>query len=173
MRECTDCNMCCRMFAIDDVELKKPIKVLCPHYSSEAHNCSIYAQRGKVCSNYQCFWLRNILPEWAKPNQLGILFDRLVSMGGVIYLIGYVDDLSDNIEKTVHHMNQSGLSVMIRSAAEDYKKSYVYASDQEPHPKLLELAAQGNVPSMDAYMITAKTTIAATSAYGNPPLIIG
>lgn len=165
--------MCCRMFAIDDEVVKKVAKVLCPHYSREAHNCTIYDHRGKVCVNYKCFWLSGMLPEWAKPDKLDIVFDRLVSMGGVVYLVGYVDNFTDKIDKAIYHMNKSGISVLIRSGAEDYKRVYLYQGSLPLNPSMLELAKNTTVPSIDAQMITLPTSIAANSVYGNPPLIIG
>ncbi len=74
-RTCGPCNVCCKVYAIDDPELKKPPGVLCGHCLPGA-GCSIYQTRPKICREYFCGWLQlpNLDESW-RPDLCNIFIE--------------------------------------------------------------------------------------------------
>jgi hypothetical protein len=73
-RECGDCNVCCRIFAIDKPEIQKQPGALCRHCANGP--CEIYQTRPDVCRTYYCGWRRlEILEEDWRPDKSGILVE--------------------------------------------------------------------------------------------------
>lgn len=71
-RPCGDCHACCEGFlnAIaygNKFGQGKPCKFLCNK------QCTIYETRPEVCRKYECAWSQGIIPEWLKPNKVGVL----------------------------------------------------------------------------------------------------
>ncbi len=56
-RECGACNVCCKLHAIIDPELKKLPGVLCSHWTAGT-GCSIYERRPETCVGHHCGWRR-------------------------------------------------------------------------------------------------------------------
>lgn len=119
MRQCGSCNLCCILFSINDPAdektgfpgLVKPLGVLCPHRTEQG--CSIYDNKGPVCNSYRCLWLSSFLPEWAKPNAIGIVFDRFRKFDK-IYMLGHLArPLDAEHEKVIQKLANIGLPVQI------------------------------------------------------------
>ena len=71
-RECGDCTACCDGHLIGNSYGNrfgegKP----CPFLLSGI--CAIYKDRPNTCRKYQCAWSQKILPEWMKPNLVGVM----------------------------------------------------------------------------------------------------
>lgn len=71
-RECGDCTACCDGHIIgnshgNEFGYQKPCVFLVNKL------CSIYIDRPKSCHDFQCAWTQNILPEWMKPSECGVL----------------------------------------------------------------------------------------------------
>ena len=71
--------MCCRVYAIPDLD--KPAGKWCQHCAI-GHGCEIYANRPKLCVDYECLWLqsqsrpdpRNRLPADLRPDRCKVVF---------------------------------------------------------------------------------------------------
>ena len=77
-RACGTCAMCCKVFAIPEVE--KGSQQWCRHVV-QGRGCGIHATRPTVCRQFFCHWLRNphLGPEW-KPDRAKFLL--YTEMGG-------------------------------------------------------------------------------------------
>lgn len=77
-RVCGSCAMCCKVFAIPEVE--KGAQQWCQHVV-QGRGCGIHATRPTVCRQFFCHWLRNphLGPEW-KPDRAKFLI--YTEMGG-------------------------------------------------------------------------------------------
>lgn len=81
MRECGDCEECCRVGAVDDPLLQKPAHTKCPNQTG--HGCAIYSQtRAVVCGSFQCSWLRGYGEEEDRPDKVGALVSVNTFNGG-------------------------------------------------------------------------------------------
>ena len=67
MRECGDCNMCCKLPSVKN--LKKDYE-WCKHCEIGV-GCKIYEERPKQCKDFYCLWKMNLLSESLKPNKVG------------------------------------------------------------------------------------------------------
>lgn len=142
MRECDQCNLCCKYFHINDPGfVVKPNNDLCQHWKN---GCQIYDNRGYVCKSYKCLWLKEYLPEWMKPDKIKILFDRFWLDNDHIYMIGHVDSITNEVEKVISQVCNSGISVMIPQSKGIFKK-ILYESMVKP------LAGQANEEDMINY----------------------
>lgn len=71
-RECGDCTACCDGHIIGNSYGNKfGFHSACVFLVNKV--CTIYKDRPVCCYNFQCGWTQNILPEWMKPNQCGVL----------------------------------------------------------------------------------------------------
>lgn len=100
MRQCGKCNLCCVYFSINDPAnettgfkgLNKAVNVVCPH--STENGCDIYDKKGPVCNNYRCLWKQGFLPDWLKPDDIQIVFDRVEKINNMIYMVGRVTEFT-------------------------------------------------------------------------------
>jgi hypothetical protein len=71
-RECGKCTVCCRIPAIDHVELQKLPGVTCPN--CKVGGCKIYETRPAPCRNFFCGWryLPDLGNDW-RPDKNGVL----------------------------------------------------------------------------------------------------
>ncbi len=62
-RTCGTCSLCCILPDID--ALSKPANAVCRH-CVPGQGCRIYADRPKLCADFQCRWIEDALlpPEW-------------------------------------------------------------------------------------------------------------
>lgn len=70
MRECGSCSACC--IELDIPDLNKAAGVRCKHLRLTG-GCGVYATRGAVCRDFQCYFLTSNLPEAYRPNKSGLL----------------------------------------------------------------------------------------------------
>ena len=62
-RSCGSCSMCCKFFSIPEVN-KHPNE-WCQHCRPGKGGCAIYADRPKVCSEFECWWKSDLVDdEW-------------------------------------------------------------------------------------------------------------
>jgi len=58
LKVCGDCNLCCKVYDIEDLE--KKAGHLCHHASpSPAGGCSIWGLHPKLCQEFKCMWLKH------------------------------------------------------------------------------------------------------------------
>lgn len=83
MRTCGPCTVCCYIGEVP--ELGKGPHTLCPH---QGVGCGIFGQpeRPMVCSGFGCAWLRELLPEDARPDRIGVMFSLNFTERGVVAL---------------------------------------------------------------------------------------
>ena len=82
-RECGTCTVCCTVLAI--AEMNKPMRWACDHVTCTG--CGIYEKRPQACRDFDCAWLRGLLPSQGelqdddslRPDKLGVLFDFFYS----------------------------------------------------------------------------------------------
>lgn len=84
MRNCDGCQACCQGFLIGSVN-DKPFgnMVPCSYLGSE---CSIYEDRPQMCRDYYCAWAQELLPEFAKPSECGVVVSVEIDKEGRQYL---------------------------------------------------------------------------------------
>ena len=124
-RHCDGCQECC--FHTPVLPLAKPGKTRCPHQCAEG--CAVYEYRPSACATYQCAWLSGHLPEWAKPNECGMLFETawLHLNGGKRFtlLSGWITDeakampFEDRFGELLQHANVALLLDVPRSLSDD------------------------------------------------------
>lgn len=108
-RQCADCHACCVYTQIDEGEFHKPACVACPFLD---HGCSIHntPKMPKVCSDFQCAWLRGHGSGNDRPDKSKVLISiNMVNKQPWIFVM----DLSPNAHQT------SGKNI-IQKMAQDY-----------------------------------------------------
>ena len=70
-RECGQCNACCIVFDIDEMQKKAGDRCerLCPT------GCSRYDDRPSECRAYRCAWLNGVGDDDMRPDLLGVVID--------------------------------------------------------------------------------------------------
>lgn len=72
-RECGDCDVCCRIFELDEPAVKKAAGLLCPHHNGKG--CGIYASRPQPCRAFFCLWRRLAdFSDALRPDRCKVLF---------------------------------------------------------------------------------------------------
>ena len=70
IRECGECDLCCRWLTHDVygqiVSPKNPCRFI-------KNGCSIHKNRPAHCKRYDCMWSQGVLPEWMYPKDIGIM----------------------------------------------------------------------------------------------------
>ena len=84
MRECGDCTLCCTLLAVE--ELGKKARSACEHESCS--KCSIYETRPQSCRDFECLWLKGVVPESVKPNKCHVVLSATLDGNG---MVAYVD----------------------------------------------------------------------------------
>jgi len=85
VRKCGTCSACCRWPSIEEID--KPARESCRFLAKQGFHCTIYADRPKTCSSYQCTWLRGMgseLDNRDRPDTCGVLIDRRSTQFGVV-----------------------------------------------------------------------------------------
>lgn len=97
MRECGDCTLCCTVTAVR--ELNKPERVDCVHCNK---GCSIYEQRPVACAAFSCAWLDGDLPDWMRPDKVGVMIEKIPGVTSVMALaaLGQENTWMNNTEVT-------------------------------------------------------------------------
>lgn len=74
MRECGPCQTCCTVAEVVEGNVDKPAWQTCAHQCEAG--CSIFGEltRPKVCSSFQCAWLRGVGKEGHRPDRIGAMF---------------------------------------------------------------------------------------------------
>lgn len=67
MRECGDCNLCCKLPNVKNVSKDFDWCSNC----DIGIGCKIYKDRPKQCKDFYCLWKGEKLPENLKPNKVG------------------------------------------------------------------------------------------------------
>ena len=98
MRNCNDCQICCKGFLSGSTRGSwfgglTPCKYL-------VDGCTIYSDRPTHCRSYQCAWSQGILPELMKPSELNMVVSVEIDSSGKQFLkVVYTGELSDEIEE--------------------------------------------------------------------------
>ena len=70
VRECGECDLCCRYLTHDvygqRISPSNPCRFI-------KNGCSIYPNRPHQCRTYQCMWIQGVLPEWMYPKDSGVI----------------------------------------------------------------------------------------------------
>jgi hypothetical protein len=79
-RSCGSCTLCCKVFAVPEVE--SPRSILCK-YCDPGKGCSIHFSRPPVCRQFFCNWLlvETLGPEW-QPERSKIVLQSVALAGG-------------------------------------------------------------------------------------------
>ena len=76
-RVCGECHACCYAMGCEDEKLRLDPGELCQHcrlLPSGRVGCAIYPQRPAICKRFACLWADGWLPEYARPDKIGIVF---------------------------------------------------------------------------------------------------
>ncbi len=72
MRDCGSCNACCSGYLTGEVDsVGFGSGVMCSKLQNQ--RCTIYSNRPAMCSNYFCAWSQGLLPEWMRPDKIGVV----------------------------------------------------------------------------------------------------
>ena len=70
IRECGECDLCCRWLSHDVygqlVSPNNPCRFI-------KNGCSIHKNRPAQCKRYFCMWAQGVLPEWMYPKDIGVI----------------------------------------------------------------------------------------------------
>ena len=69
---CGDCTACCDLFPVD--ELGKTMNEKCVHCEG---GCTIYVDRPRSCSLFECAYLQSSAPESLRPDNCGVIYEKL------------------------------------------------------------------------------------------------
>lgn len=72
MRDCGGCTLCCTLLSVQDIN--KQAREECRYVCEDG--CSIYDRRPHSCNRFNCLWLKGDVPERAKPDKVGVVFDE-------------------------------------------------------------------------------------------------
>lgn len=72
MRSCGDCQLCCRLVPVKDIE--KPAGVRCQH-QRHGKGCAVYAKRPTSCVLWSCRWLADEKAELPRPDRCHYVVD--------------------------------------------------------------------------------------------------
>lgn len=94
MRGCGECTVCCYLGAVP--ELNKPGHRLCKYQSTTSFNpgCTIYdkSTKPKVCSEFQCAWLRDWGQDEDRPDKNGVVATINKMNGGTWIFINEMEE---------------------------------------------------------------------------------
>lgn len=117
--KCSGCTWCCFHPAVK--EFGKPIQEWCVHCNE--NGCSIYEDRPKSCSTYECVYFQDkLMPEEFRPDRCGVMFEIPYGSKDIYAL---VDPDRPNALKErrmiqlISKFNDAGYKVMIRSKDND------------------------------------------------------
>ena len=72
-RRCGDCNACCKVLKIEELNL--PDFTVCPHLKSGYKGCTIHSSRPSACREFECVWKRtSIGSNRHRPDRSGVMF---------------------------------------------------------------------------------------------------
>ena len=70
IRECGECDLCCKWLSHDVygqlVSPNNPCRFI-------KNGCSIHPNRPHQCKTYYCMWAQGVLPEWMYPKDIGVM----------------------------------------------------------------------------------------------------
>ena len=69
-RTCGTCTACCTPYIV--AELDKPAGVTCQYVLPEG-GCGCYHERPAPCRRFQCLWLKDLLPDGMRPDEVGYI----------------------------------------------------------------------------------------------------
>lgn len=84
-RECGECKLCCTLLTVKEevitggpggqqkTEFFTPPGEHCQYECDKG--CAIYEMRPYACRRFECLWLKNKLPIWARPDKVNVIFD--------------------------------------------------------------------------------------------------
>ena len=60
LKECGDCNLCCKVYDVEDLEKKAGKMCHNAHKSDDsAGGCSIWGLHPKTCQDFKCLWIKH------------------------------------------------------------------------------------------------------------------
>lgn len=86
-RTCGECTLCCTLLTVQETtvvggrgsssktEFNKPAGSRCQYLCDKG--CSIYPTRPYACRRFECLWLKGEAPDWARPDNIGVIFDEM------------------------------------------------------------------------------------------------
>lgn len=87
-RECGNCTKCCDGWLSANILEYKMFKGNpCFYVDKNNCNCSIYAKRPLICSDFKCAWLQeeSVIPAWMKPNLINQIIIKHITHEFVYY----------------------------------------------------------------------------------------
>jgi hypothetical protein len=91
-RRCGECSACCKLLAVDAVDLVKPAGQWCQHARPGCGGCAIYARRPLSCRAFACQWLVDgtFGPEWSPRRSRMVLRLEPAETGDLVLMV-YID----------------------------------------------------------------------------------
>lgn len=80
MRECGNCSLCCTVMAVR--ELDKGANTSC--VNDCGGSCGIYEQRPQSCRDFECLWLKGVVPQSVKPNECDVVLGATLDGNGMV-----------------------------------------------------------------------------------------
>ena len=95
-RDCGDCTVCCEYMPIK--VLAKSAFTPCANLVSplkECENCTIYAERPKVCREYSCMWVVGHGDDEDRPDRCDVLVDSMIPAANALRGVPLSKDAQD------------------------------------------------------------------------------
>lgn len=84
MRDCGECNLCC--IVLDVPEINKVRGIQCPH-SKKKVGCQIYNTRPQACIDFKCAWLQGEMDVDMIPCDQHIMIEKLDNVPVVLAMV--------------------------------------------------------------------------------------
>lgn len=115
MNSCDGCTACCDALEVDDIILRKPAGVTCPHVCEVG--CGIHESRPQGCRGFDCVYLLSDDDISMRPDKTGVIFERVTTK---IYLALIKEERisdwnSELIRDYIKQLNNDGISVVVAS----------------------------------------------------------
>ncbi len=142
MNICGECTACCTLSVVKDLD--KGAGVTCKHCVL-TQGCSIYADRPKVCKEFECAYLQGGSNIKLRPDKCGIMFVKVnerIFTG--IFVPGV--EVTDIARGQVNAFRQQGYSVILVKQGEKPHIEVGLGRDKhEVYNEYLELLKNGNI----------------------------
>lgn len=132
MRECGKCDLCCVLFHINDPKtedfpgMHKPAHVRCEHLTETG--CNIHQHKGPTCNKYRCLWLRGVLPEWMKPDEIGLILDRFWTIPNKVYIQAHAAKPIEELKPTIYRICRAGYLLALIETKDKIINTMLYES---------------------------------------------
>jgi len=132
-RSCGECNICCTVFSVPEVEQRQGH--LCSRWSRGV-GCTIYRNRPVACRSFNCSWLMyKSIPNELRPDKCGVVIREFGAEGVPVieFRESKVNTLSSQLFTHLVNKHKSLGSFVVTSTISENGGYYAYISCSPHH----------------------------------------